>query len=124
MPFDKVPIGRFFKYSYFVCQKTTSELAVTRDGTILSSASISGDVELLPIIKESKIEIIPLRNIRLREWHKPRSRPDRGELAASVAAHGITNPLTITSDGYLVDGWFRYQACVDQDIRVVPVHRI
>lgn len=124
MTFEHIPIGRSFKYGDFIFQKLDSTSGMSRDGTFVSIASISGDVRLLPIIKESRIEIVPIGSIKLMAWHKPRIRRDAGRLEADIAAYGVMNPLTITGDGFLIDGWYRYQACVENNITHVPVHRV
>lgn len=124
MLFDNVPVGRHFKFGDRIFQKLDIASATTNDGYLMPDISTKPEVWLLPTVKSSIIEEININDILLRHWHKPGIRRDAGKLFAHIKAHGILNPLTITVDGYLIDGWWRYQACVEHNINYVPVHRL
>ena len=65
---------------------------------------------------------LPLTSLRPRKPFEEAGNPQFAQLCISISQLGMMNPLTVTQDNVILDGYWRYQAARELGIKEVPCH--
>lgn len=118
MTFYEIGIGDCFKPSNVdaIFMKMSHGLAVLYyqpSQSQFTSLDFPGHCQPVKMLAPSKI--------KLRKGESRRQYAGLVELVAHIKEHGVIQPITLSDDGYLIDGWFRRLAAMAAELEFVPV---